>query len=127
VKRDAGLTRANKTGMSYICLFFARGCCPYGYECEYLHTLPIGDAVPPETSKDCFARDKFADYRDDMGGVGSFSRINRTLYVGRVKETGDGDHTEEVVRRHFSMFGEIERSVYLYFSWLNHANQTNAH
>jgi hypothetical protein len=67
----------------------------------------------PDPSKDCFARDKFADYRDDMGGVGSFGRINRTLYVGRIKETGDGEHTEEVVRRHFSMWGEIERSMSL--------------
>lgn len=62
----------------------------------------------PDSSKDCFARDKFADYRDDMGGVGSFNRQNRTLYVGRIKETGTGLETEEVVRRHFKEFGEIE-------------------
>ncbi|KNZ72161.1 Pre-mRNA-splicing factor CWC2 [Termitomyces sp. J132] len=92
IKRDSGLTRANTTGMKYTCLFFARGCCPYGWD-----------------SKDCFARDKFADYRDDMGGVGSFNRQNRTLYVGRIKETGTGLETEEVVRRHFKEFGEIER------------------
>ncbi|EEB90925.1 hypothetical protein MPER_10803, partial [Moniliophthora perniciosa FA553] len=60
-------------------------------------------------SKDCFARDKFADYRDDMGGVGSFNRQNRTLYVGRIKETGTGLETEEVARRHFKEWGEIER------------------
>jgi hypothetical protein len=110
IRRDAGLTRANKTGMKYVCLYFARGCCPRGYECEYLHSLPLQSEALPDPSKDCFARDKFADYRDDMGGVGSFGRINRTLYVGRIKETGDGEHTEEVVRRHFSMWGEIERS-----------------
>jgi hypothetical protein len=64
----------------------------------------------PDSSKDCFARDKFADYRDDMGGVGSFNRQNRTLYVGRIKETGNGQETEEVVLRHFKEWGDIERS-----------------
>jgi hypothetical protein len=66
----------------------------------------------PDTSKDCFARDKFADYRDDMGGVGSFNRQNRTLYVGRIKETGAGPETEEVVTRHFREWGDIERSKF---------------
>lgn len=109
IKRDSGLTRANTTGMRYCCLFFARGCCPYGWECEYLHTLPDPSNALPDSSKDCFARDKFADYRDDMGGVGSFNRQNRTLYVGRIKETGTGVETEEVVMRHFKEWGEIER------------------
>lgn len=48
-----------------------------------------------------------------MGGVGSFQRQNRTLYVGRIKETGTGPETEEVVRRHFKEWGEIEKSVYM--------------
>jgi len=63
----------------------------------------------PDSSKDCFARDKFADYRDDMGGVGSFNRQNRTLYVGRIKETGNGQETEEVINRHFKEWGVVER------------------
>ncbi|KAF8501778.1 hypothetical protein F5888DRAFT_1675521 [Russula emetica] len=108
IKKDAGLTRANTTGMRYCCLFFARGCCPYGWECEYLHTLPDPERALPDSSKDCFARDKFSDYRDDMGGVGTFTRQNRTLYVGRIKETGAGPETEVVVRRHFKEWGEIE-------------------
>ncbi|KAF7297295.1 Pre-mRNA-splicing factor CWC2 [Mycena indigotica] len=109
LKRDSGLTRANVTGMKYTCLYFARGCCPYGWECDYLHALPDPDDQLPDTSKDCFAREKFADYRDDMGGVGSFNRQNRTLYVGRIKETGVGLETEEVVRRHFKEWGQIAR------------------
>ncbi|KAF8173920.1 hypothetical protein BJ912DRAFT_991529 [Pholiota molesta] len=109
IKTDSGLTRANTTGMQYTCLFFARGCCPYGWECEYRHTLPDATGAMPDSSKDCFARDKFADYRDDMGGVGSFNRQNRTLYVGRIKETGNGQETEEVVTRHFREWGTIER------------------
>lgn len=47
-----------------------------------------------------------------MGGVGSFARQNRTLYVGRIKETGTGPETEEVVKRHFKEWGEIEKSAY---------------
>ena len=30
----------------------------------------------------------------DMGGVGTFTRQNRTLYVGCIKETGVGPETE---------------------------------
>jgi Torus domain len=111
IKKDAGLTRANTTGIRYCCLFFSRGCCPYGWECEYLHSLPDPERALPDSSKDCFARDKFSDYRDDMGGVGTFTRQNRTLYVGRIKETGAGPETEEVVRRHFKEWGDIEHSA----------------
>ncbi|VDC07652.1 unnamed protein product [Peniophora sp. CBMAI 1063] len=109
IKKDSGLTRADLTGNHYCCLFFARGCCPYGWECEYRHQLPDPAHADPESSKDCFARDKFADYRDDMGGVGTFTRQNRTLYIGRIKETGVGAETEEVVRRHFKEWGPIEK------------------
>lgn len=42
-----------------------------------------------------------------MGGVGSFMRVNRTLYVGRIHVTDD---IEEVVARHFQEWGQIERS-----------------
>ena len=58
---------------------------------------------------DVFGRDKHSDYRDDMGGVGSFTRQNRTLYIGRITETRN---TAEVIEKHFEEFGEIERSVY---------------
>jgi RNA recognition motif-containing protein len=62
----------------------------------------------PDTSRDVFNREKHADYRDDMGGIGSFQRQNRTLYIGRIKETRN---TAEMVERHFEEFGEIERST----------------
>ena len=45
-----------------------------------------------------------------MGGVGSFNRQNRTLYIGRIKETRQ---TAEDVEDHFSEFGEIERSEFI--------------
>ncbi|BCS20127.1 active spliceosome conformation promoter CWC2 [Aspergillus puulaauensis] len=105
ISKDSGYTRADKVTGSYFCLFFARGVCPKGYECEYLHRLPtLHDLFNPNV--DCFGRDKHSDYRDDMGGVGSFMRQNRTLYVGRIHVTDD---IEEVVSRHFAEWGQIDR------------------
>ena len=105
VARDSGYTRGDKIPGSYFCLFFAKGLCPKGHECEYLHRLPgLHDLFNPNV--DCFGRDKHSDYRDDMGGVGSFMRQNRTLYVGRIHVTDD---IEEVVARHFAEWGQVDR------------------
>ena len=41
-----------------------------------------------------------------MGGVGSFMRQNRTLYIGRIHVTDD---IEEVVARHFAEWGQVDR------------------
>ncbi|GAA5861232.1 hypothetical protein JCM8547_008527 [Rhodosporidiobolus lusitaniae] len=106
LKLDSGYTRADGDKGHYVCLFFARGCCPLGHECSYLHRLPSPSHVLPDAALDVFGREKHASYRDDMGGVGSFNRQNRTLYIGRIKETR---HTAEDVEEAFSEFGEIER------------------
>lgn len=128
VAKDSGFTRADKTPGSYFCLFFAKGLCPRGQECEYLHRLPgIFDTFNPNV--DCFGRDKHADYRDDMGGVGSFMRQNRTLYVGRIHVTDD---IEEVVARHFQEWGQIDRIRVLtgrgvaFVTYTNEANSSFA-
>ncbi|KAK3676402.1 Pre-mRNA-splicing factor [Recurvomyces mirabilis] len=99
VATDSGYTRADKVPGSYFCLFFARGLCPRAKEGG------LGDIYP--SNVDCFGRDKFSDYRDDMGGVGSFMRVNRTLYIGRIHVTDD---IEEVVARHFQEWGQVERT-----------------
>src|SRR6201996_8628661 len=124
IRNDSGWTQADKTPGSYFCLFFARGICPKGHECQYLHRLPtIYDVFNPNV--DCFGRDKFSDYRDDMGGVGSFTRQNRTLYVGRIHVTDD---IEEIVARHFQEWGEIDRIRVLtgrgvaFITYVNEAN-----
>lgn len=107
IAKDSGYTKADKIPGSYFCLFFARGLCPRGQECEYLHRLPtVHDLFNPNV--DCFGRDKFSDYRDDMGGVGSFMRQNHTLYVGRIHVSDD---IEEIVARHFAEWGQVERSM----------------
>lgn len=41
-----------------------------------------------------------------MGGVGSFMRQNRTIYIGRIHVTDD---IEEIVARHAAEFGTVER------------------
>ncbi|KKK25386.1 cell cycle control protein [Aspergillus rambellii] len=125
VAKDSGYTRADKVPGSYFCLFFARGVCPKGHECEYLHRLPtLHDLFNPNV--DCFGRDKFNDYRDDMGGVGSFMRQNRTLYVGRIHATDD---IEEVVSRHFAEWGQVDRIRVLTsrgVAFVTYTNEANA-
>ncbi|KAI4287853.1 MAG: hypothetical protein L6R35_002882, partial [Caloplaca aegaea] len=125
VARDSGYTRGDKIAGSYFCLFFARGLCPKGHECEYLHRLPgIHDLFNPNV--DCFGRDKHSDYRDDMGGVGSFMRQNRTLYVGRIHVTDD---IEEIVARHFAEWGQVERIRVLTargVAFITYSNEANS-
>jgi hypothetical protein len=125
IARDSGYTRADRTPGSFFCLFFARGLCPKGHECEYLHRLPgIHDHFNPNI--DCFGRDKHSDYRDDMGGTGSFMRQNRTLYIGRIHVTDD---IEEIVARHFAEWGDVERTRVLTgrgVGFVTYANEGNA-
>lgn len=53
IAEDSGYTRADNVSGSYFCLYFARGICPKGQDCEYLHRLPgIHDIFNP--SVDCF-------------------------------------------------------------------------
>ncbi|GEQ69490.1 hypothetical protein JCM33374_g3162 [Metschnikowia sp. JCM 33374] len=104
IQKDSGTTRG-VDGKSPICLFFARGCCYKGRKCAFLHRLPRhGDVHIP--TQDCFGRDKTADYRDDMGGVGSLQRQNTTLYVSGAHM---GDHVHEEMHRQFSEFGQIDK------------------
>jgi hypothetical protein len=124
VARDSGYTKADRTPGAYFCLFFARGICPKGVDCEYLHRLPAVTDIFP-SNVDCFGRDKHADYRDDMGGPGSFQRQNRTLYIGRIHVTDD---IEEIVARHFQEWGQVERTRVLtargvaFVTYMNEAN-----
>ncbi|KFA48831.1 hypothetical protein S40293_01566 [Stachybotrys chartarum IBT 40293] len=125
IAEDAGYTQADKVSGSYFCLRFARGICPNGSDCQYLHRLPtVTDLFNPNV--DSFGRDKFSDYRDDMGGVGSFMRQNRTIYVGRIHVTDD---IEEIVARHFAEWGQIERIRVLNtrgVAFITYTNEANA-
>ncbi|RUS30060.1 hypothetical protein BC938DRAFT_479894 [Jimgerdemannia flammicorona] len=104
VERDAGETRGSNNPESYFCIYFAQGMCAQGPECACWHRIPIIEDTE-ETTIDCFGRDKFSEFREDMGGVGAFSVDSKTLYVGRIKITED---MEDIVRRHFGEWGDIE-------------------
>lgn len=61
-----------------------------------------------------------------MGGVGSFNRQNRTIYVGRIHVTDD---IEEIVARHFAEWGQIERIRVLNnrgVAFITYSNEANA-
>lgn len=108
IRKDSGYTKA--VGNRPICFFFAKGCCYLGKKCPYYHRLPTeNDYFMP--TQDCFGRTKTTDYRDDMDGVGSLHRRNRTLYIG-------GLHMEKAmenkITKHFQDFGRIEKIRVLY-------------
>jgi RNA-binding proteins (RRM domain) len=108
IKRDSGYTKAKSN--TFLCLFFARGCCYLGKKCQYGHRLPLDtDFFNP--TQDCFGRDKTSDYRDDMDGVGSINKHNRTLYVGGLHMH---DKIENSITKHFQEFGSIEKVRVLY-------------
>ena len=53
IARDSGYTKADRVSGSYFCLWFSKGGCWKGVECEYLHRLPtIHDIFNPNV--DCF-------------------------------------------------------------------------
>ncbi|EPY50957.1 RNA-binding protein Cwf2 [Schizosaccharomyces cryophilus OY26] len=125
IEQDSGYTKADKIPGSYFCLYFARGMCSEGSKCEYLHRLP-NETDFFNANVDCFGREKHADYRDDMGGVGSFLRQNHTLYIGGIQPTDD---IEEVVARHFAEWGDIERIRVLNsrgIAFVTYVNEANA-
>ncbi|KAG0329150.1 Pre-mRNA-splicing factor [Dissophora globulifera] len=103
--KDYGRTRGTFNPNAYFCAFFAKGCCPNGEDCNWLHRIPTHqDQV--DTGMDIFGRDRFDEHRDDLGGVGSMRSDSRTLYVGRIQPSAD---MQAIVERHFKVWGEIER------------------
>ncbi|ONH76722.1 Pre-mRNA-splicing factor CWC2 [Pichia kudriavzevii] len=114
---DSGYTRADKHAREgeinrthYICLYFARGYCCNGKNCDYLHRIPNElDIFSPTV--DCFGRERFMDYRDDMSGIGSFGRVNKTLFVSRLSTT-TSDMTKRITKA-FQEFGELTNVRYI--------------
>lgn len=128
IARDSGYTRADsKKSERYICLYFARGLCCMGKKCEYLHRLPtVNDKLPP--TKDCFGRDKFADYRADMAGVGSFLKENRTLYIGHINDINE-EGIELKINKNFKEFGQLVKTRVIHSKnilFVTYAHESNA-
>lgn len=112
-KRDAGLTRADLVNPdnAYICIFFAKGSCAHGRRCQFLHRVPTdADNAKLDSLHDCFGRERHATDRDDMGGIGSFTRDCRTLFVGSL-QISNIRRLEESLLKHFGEWGEIEQLV----------------
>ena len=108
VKADAGRTKGSSRGASQFCLHFARGCCVRGSDCTFLHRVPNArDELRLEAGHDIFGRERHSTERSDMGGVGSFSRENRTLYVGGLRWP-PGRDSSAVVRSNFAEWGDLE-------------------
>ncbi|KAJ0402192.1 hypothetical protein P43SY_008056 [Pythium insidiosum] len=109
---DAGKTKADVVSKAnrYFCVHFARGMCARGAECSYYHRLPtMADEARIGMMHDCFGRERHATDRDDMNGVGSFTRNSRTLFVGGLKDLQDkGKQVEAAVWKHFEEWGEVE-------------------
>lgn len=111
VKLDSGYTKADKYAKNgqinrtkYICLYFARGYCCNGKNCDYLHRIPTTvDIFTPTV--DCFGRERFLDYRDDMSGIGSFGKVNKTLYVGGIASMSG--NIELKISKVFEEFGDL--------------------
>ena len=80
--------------------------CPH---LQFRHCIPTdADERRVGVPHDVFGRERHKTDRDDMGGVGSFSRENRTLFVrGLNADTSVADY-ERVVRAHFGEWGDLE-------------------
>lgn len=121
-KLHSGLTRADKEGAMFFCLFFAKGMCCMGKKCQYMHHIPEEEDYARLSLKtdvlDCFGREKHGTYRDDMGGVGSFRKTNRTVYIGGLSGALNNkelkpSQIEGRIRYMFGSLGEIDRIRYV--------------
>eukprot|EP01125_Pyxidicula_operculata_P020679 TRINITY_DN768_c1_g1_i1.p1 TRINITY_DN768_c1_g1~~TRINITY_DN768_c1_g1_i1.p1 ORF type:complete len:510 (+),score=161.00 TRINITY_DN768_c1_g1_i1:33-1532(+) len=101
--RDSGETQAPTN--AYVCLYFARGKCVHGSTCKFKHRIPNRDDEDRiDVFHDVFGRERHRTEREDMGGIGSFNRDNRTLYVGGIRMVNNID---DIVKKHFGKFGKI--------------------
>jgi hypothetical protein len=116
---DIGFTKADlqeKEG-AYFCLYFAKGCCSEGLNCKYYHRVPTKeDCQRIENLRDVFGRARFATPRNDMGGIGTFTKECRTLHVTGIKTIESANPMKDMVRilyEHFSPWGELEDVNYI--------------
>ena len=88
------------------------------------HALPYFNENRIDLVHDIFGREKHKLHSDNMGGVGSFEKDCRTLYVGRL---GKHKELENILWNEFGEWGEIEVIIgYQFQTWKLHvASQTN--
>ncbi|CAR23511.1 active spliceosome conformation promoter CWC2 [Lachancea thermotolerans CBS 6340] len=117
-----GNTKGDKARQPFFCLYFCKGMCCMGKRCEYLHHVPDTEDIARLSLRsdvmDCFGREKHSHYREDMGGVGSFQKKNRTLYVGGItgalnNQQLKASQIENRLRFSFGKLGPLERIRYV--------------
>jgi len=111
-KIDSGWTRGERAGTRFVCVYFARGVCHYGSDCNYTHRVPDADFElfhRTQPQYDIFGRDRSLDVDGNMKGVGSMNRDCTTLYLylGALASV-PAEKVEEMVREDFQEWGEIE-------------------
>jgi hypothetical protein len=107
----------DKKDKRYFCIHFARGSCAKGKDCQFFHRIPtMEDDSKADELYDCFGRERHSKHRDDMGGVGSFMKPSRTLYVGGLLKNKYEvpQKLEEALYRHFGEWGEVENVNVIY-------------
>lgn len=109
---DSGRTRGDVCGETYKCVHFARGACAAGGACSYLHTLPTAaDEAAMSKTHDVFGRERNATDRENNGGVGSFVKNVKTLFVyyGGAASAGhlSKDAVVDLLRSNFQEWGHI--------------------
>jgi hypothetical protein len=112
---DSGVTKADdkNSESSSFCMWFAKGACYKGSECRHRHRIPSRDDDRSiEPTHDVFGRKRHADHKNDMGGVGSFLKECRCVYVSDiVLDRSSPDcvqKSEAQLWRLFHPFGPIE-------------------
>jgi hypothetical protein len=116
LETDAGYTKADlsnadKKNRRYFCLHFARGMCAKGPECIFYHRIPLPeDDAKIDELFDCFGRQRHNKHKDDMSGVGCFTKPCRTLFVGNLLKSKyeTPKALEDALWRHFGLWGELE-------------------
>lgn len=86
--KDSGWTEADKRSAhhSAFCIWFAKGCCNRGSSCKFKHHVPNrSDDAENDQMVDIFGRERHAAHKDDMGGVGSFTKECRALYISEIQ------------------------------------------
>lgn len=123
---DTGFTKADhfeKKAGTYFCVYFARGACTEGVNCRFYHRVPQEEDLArgsDDNLRDIFGRARHASHKDNLQGIGSFSKECRTLMVSRIKLDPSQDRfkgtstqisTKETVRllyENFAPWGEVE-------------------
>lgn len=108
---DCGWTRGEKSGCTFICIYFARGICHHGSDCNFRHRVPDASFElhhRRQPQYDIFGRDRDAELVGTKG-AGCLSRDCTTLYIylGALASLPK-EQVEEMLRDEFGEWGEIE-------------------